>query len=92
MADPGLNVPFLTTALQINNGGISLDPGQWRTVWFKGGSEPGVLTLTYLATTRGGQSYVVSVLAENPRAPIAQTAASLTLLSAIKGAFELAAS
>jgi hypothetical protein len=51
-----------------------------------------VLTLTYLATTRGGQSYVVSVLAENPRAPIAQTAASLTLLSAIKGAFELAAS
>jgi hypothetical protein len=50
-----------------------------------------VLTLNYLATTRGGQSYVVSVLAENPAAPIAQTAASLTLLSAIKGAFELAA-
>jgi beta-lactamase class A len=79
-------------ALQINNGGIDLDPSQWRTVWFKGGSEPGVLTLNYLATTRSGQTYVVSVLAENPAAPIAQTAASLTLLSAIKGAFELAAS
>jgi beta-lactamase class A len=81
----------VAAALQINNGGIGLDPGQWRTVWFKGGSEPGVLTLNYLATTRGGQSYVVSVLAENPAAPIAQTAAALTLLSAIKGAFELAA-
>lgn len=82
----------VAAALQINNGGIGLDSSQWRTVWFKGGSEPGVLTLTYLATTRGGQSYAVSVLAENPAAPIAQTAASLTLLSAIKGAFGLAAS
>ena len=81
----------VAAALQINNGGIGLDPNRWRPVWFKGGSEPGVLTLNYLATTRGGQSYVVSVLAENPAAPIAQTAASLTLLSAIKGAFELAA-
>jgi beta-lactamase class A len=88
--EPGL-AP-VAAALRINNGGMSLDPSQWGPVWFKGGSEPGVLTLTYLATTRGGQSYVVSVLAENPAAPIAQTAASLTLLSAIKGAFELAAS
>ncbi|MGH3258112.1 MAG: serine hydrolase [Streptosporangiaceae bacterium] len=80
----------VAAALQINNGGMSLNPSQWRSVWFKGGSEPGVLTLNYLATTRGGQSYVVSVLAENPAAPIAQNAV-LTLLSAIKGAFELAA-
>jgi hypothetical protein len=78
-------------ALQINNGGIGLDPGQWRSVWFKGGSEPGVLTLNYLATTHGGQSYVVSVLAENPAAPLAETPATLTLLSAVKGALKLAA-
>jgi hypothetical protein len=81
----------VAAALQINNGGIGLDPSQWRTVWFKGGSEPGVLTLNYLATTRGGQSYVVSVLVENPAAPIAETSAALTLLSAIQGAFQLAA-
>jgi beta-lactamase class A len=81
----------VAAALQINNGGIGLDPSQWRLVWFKGGSEPGVLTLNYLATTRSGQSYVVSVLAENPAAPIAENTAALTLLSAIKGAFELAA-
>jgi beta-lactamase class A len=82
----------VAAALQINNGEMNLDPGRWRSVWFKGGSEPGVLTVNYLATTRGGQSYVVSVLAENPAAPLAETAASLTLISAIKGAFELAAS
>jgi hypothetical protein len=81
----------VAAALQVNNGGMNLHPSQWRLVWFKGGSEPGVLTLNYLATTLSGQSYVVSVLAENPAAPIAQNTAVLTLLSAIKGAFELAA-
>jgi hypothetical protein len=85
------NLAPVASVLQINNGGITLDPSQWRSVWFKGGSEPGVLTLNYLATTSGGQTYVVSVLAENPRASLSETTASLTLLSAIKGAFELAA-
>jgi len=43
--------------------------------WFKGGSEPGVPTLAYLATTtRTGQSYVVTVLAENPSQPINEAA------------------
>lgn len=60
-------------------------------MWYKGGSEPGVVTLNYLATTRGGQSYVVSVLTENPAAPIPQTSAVPTLISAVKGALELAA-
>ena len=77
--------------LQINDGGLGLNPAQWQTTWFKGGSEPGVLTLTYLATTGTGHSYVVAVLAENPSAPINQATAAPALLSAIKGAFTLAA-
>lgn len=81
----------VAAALRINDGGMSLSPSQWRSVWFKGGSEPGVLTLNYFATTRGGQSYVVSVLAQNPAAPLPETAATLKLVSAAKGAFELAA-
>lgn len=86
---PGLSP--VSSILQINNGGLGLDPSQWRSVWYKGGSEPGVVTLNYLATTRGGQSYVVSVLTENPTAPIPQTSAVPTLISAVKGALELAA-
>jgi beta-lactamase class A len=81
----------VASILQLNSGGLSLDRSQWRSVWFKGGSEPGVLTLNYLATTRAGKSYVVSVLAENPSAPIAEAAAAQKLISAIKGAFQLAA-
>ena len=34
----------LGSILSGNDGGIGLDPAQWPTVWFKGGSEPGVAT------------------------------------------------
>jgi len=81
----------VASILQINDGGMNLNPSQWRSVWFKGGSEPGVLTLNYLATTSGGRTYLVSVLAENPAASIQETSAELTLISAVKGAFQLAA-
>ena len=77
--------------ISLYDDGLQLDPAQWKTTWFKGGSEPGVLTLAYLATTRTGHSYVVTVLAENPSQPIDETTAIPIILSAIKGAFTLAA-
>jgi beta-lactamase class A len=86
---PGLSP--VADVLQINDGGLGLDPAQWQATWFKGGSEPGVLTLTYLATTRAGHSYVVAVLAEDPSARIDEDTAEPAMLSAIKGAFTLAA-
>ena len=81
----------VASILELNPGDMDLSPSQWRSVWFKGGSEPGVLTLNYRATTTSGKTYVVSVLAEDPTAPISETSATLTLLSAVKGAFELVA-
>lgn len=42
--------------LEVNDGGLGLPTSQWKSVWFKGGSEPGVLTLNYLATTLTGQT------------------------------------
>ncbi len=86
---PGLSP--IGQVLSLNDGGLQLDPAQWKTTWFKGGSEPGVLTLAYLATTQTGQSYVVAVLADNPSQPINEAKAAPVLLSAIKGAFTLAA-
>ena len=77
--------------LSLNDDGLQLDPAQWRTIWFKGGSEPGVLTLAFMATTRAGHSYVVTVLAEDPSAPINQATAIPAILSAAKEAFTLAA-
>jgi hypothetical protein len=79
---PGLSP--IGQVLSLNDGGLQLDPAQWKTTWFKGGSEPGVLTLAYLAT-QTGQSYVVTGAPENPSQPINETTAAPVLLSAIKG-------
>ena len=86
---PGLSP--IAHVLTLNDGGLRLDPAEWKTTWFKGGSEPGVLTLAYLATTHTGQSYVVVALTENPLKPIDESRAGPAMLSAIKGAFTLAA-
>ncbi len=86
---PGLSP--VGDVMSLNDGGLQLDPAQWKTTWFKGGSEPGVATLAYLATTQTGRSYVVAVLADNPSQPINQATAAPVMLSAVKGAFTLAA-
>ena len=86
---PGLSP--IGQVLSLNDGGLQLDPAQWKTTWFKSGSEPGVLALAYLATTRTGHSYIVTVLAENLSQPINETTAIPAVLSAIKAAFTLAA-
>jgi len=77
--------------LSLNDDGLQLDPAQWQTTWFKGGSEPGVMTLTFLATTRSGRSYMVAVQAENRSDPIDQATVTPSILSAVKGAFTRAA-
>src|SRR5947209_1948324 len=85
---PGLSP--IGQALSVNDDGLQLDPARWKTTWFKGGSEPGALSLAYLATTRAGQSYVVTVLAEDPSQPLADNAIP-AIVAAVKGAFTLAA-
>jgi beta-lactamase class A len=85
-AEPGLSP--LQTILSANDGGIQLSPGTWPTVWFKGGSEPGVLTLGYLARDTAGQTYVVVALTEDPRRALAADATT-DLLATVAGAFAL---
>jgi hypothetical protein len=43
----------------------------WPEVWYKGGSESGVLTLGWLATDRRGRSFVVEAMVSNPDAALA---------------------
>ena len=74
--------------LSANNLGIGLDPAQWPTIWYKGGSEPGVLTLGYLATNSKGQTFVVVAMLSNPAAALSPSAV-LGLLALVQGAFEL---
>ncbi|MBX3285050.1 MAG: serine hydrolase [Actinobacteria bacterium] len=53
-------------------GSIGLDRATWPTVWFKGGSEPGVLTLGWLATDDRGRTFVVEAMVSNPEEPLAE--------------------
>ena len=60
--------------LSAGNGGIGLDPAQWPAVWFKGGDQPGVATLGYLATSSKGQTFVVVAMLSNPAAELPPSA------------------
>jgi hypothetical protein len=86
---PGLGP--VGTVLSVNHGGLGLKATRWRSVWFKGGSEPGVLTLGYRAVTTGGQSFVVVAMLEDPTGTFPEST-TLTMLSIANAAFELARS
>jgi hypothetical protein len=85
--DPALS-PTLSDVLSVEDAGIDLDPAEWPTVWYKGGSESGVLTLGWLATRSDGDTYVVQAMIANPAAPLA--ADSITdLRDLARSAFDL---
>ena len=78
----------MSTVLSREAVGIGLDRPQWPTVWYKGGSEPGVLTLGWLATNRHGETFVVEAMVSNPDAVL--SADSITDLVALaQQAFDL---
>lgn len=78
----------VSTVLSQEDFGIGLDRSVWPTVWFKGGSEPGVLTLGWLATNRHGRTFVVEAMVSNPDAIL--SADSMTDLAALgKRAFDV---
>lgn len=64
----------LSTVLSREVAGIGLDPADWPTVWYKGGSEPGVLTLGWLATNAHGETFVVEAMVSNPEAALSEDA------------------
>jgi len=61
----------LSPVLSRQVAGIGLDRSDWPTVWYKGGSEPGVLTLGWLATNGDGTTFVVEAMVSNPDAALA---------------------
>ncbi|MEU0567455.1 serine hydrolase [Nonomuraea sp. NPDC005983] len=85
----GLRSKEIGQIMSANGGGLGLPPGTWPTVWYKGGSEPGLLDLSYLARTSSGRTFVVTALASNPDAPFAEDQVTEELLALSRGAFTL---
>ena len=76
-------------ALAINDGGIGLDRATYPLVWFKGGSEPGVLTVNYLARTSTGQLLVSSLMLANPGSAFDEAAIIGEVLALARGGIQL---
>ena len=87
-AKPGMS--GIGGALSINDGGIGLDRARYPLVWFKGGSEPGVLTLNYLARASDGQITVSSVMLASPGSAFNEAAIAEEALALARGGILLA--
>jgi hypothetical protein len=74
-------------ALSINPG-VSMDPATWTYVGYKGGSEPGVINLTWLVRRADSRWFVLSMTLANPTSAADNTAPAVSLAG---DAFELLA-
>ncbi|MGV9599234.1 serine hydrolase [Streptosporangium sandarakinum] len=79
----------LNEVLSANDAGLGLDPAAWPTVWYKGGSEPGVFDMAFLGRTAKGKTYVVTTLASDTRAPLDEGAVAPQVISLSRGGFGL---
>jgi Beta-lactamase enzyme family len=81
--------PEIHHALSRNDDGLNLDLSRFPTTWYKGGSEPGVVTLHYLAGTADGRTLVTSLMVSDPiMAPDTMVVAAKGQ-AVIRGAFDL---
>jgi hypothetical protein len=82
--------PPVHAALTRNDGGIALPAAEFPTVWFKGGSEPGVLTLSYFARAADGDLVTASLMLSDPARPLDEAVAPQAM-ALLRGAIELSA-
>lgn len=87
-ADPAMGE--LGDAMSISDGGLGLDKATWPTTWFKGGSEPGVFTLAYLAEHTDGRVIAVALLLADPAAALDEATVAPEALTLVRAAFDLA--
>lgn len=55
------------------NPGIPVSSTRWAYIGFKGGSEPGVISLNFLLRSRMGQWYVIGAVWNDPKAAVSET-------------------
>ncbi len=55
------------------NPGVPLSAERWAYIGFKGGSEPGVISLNFLLRSQSGQWYVVGAVWNDPKAAVSET-------------------
>ena len=80
----GFDDPTVDAVLGINPAMGPADRAQWRTVAYKGGSEPGVLNFSWLLSDAEGRRYVVSIGRNDPTTTFGDTDLMLLAQRAIR--------
>jgi hypothetical protein len=83
--------PEIAHALTLNDDKLNLDESRFPAVWSKPGSEPGVLTLNYLAHTTRARTLATTLMLSDPTTALDNTTTMLTAQSIIRAAFHLLA-
>lgn len=81
--------PEIDHALTLNDDGLNLAPSRFPTVWYKGGSEPGVITLNYLAHTSDDRTLVTSLMVSDTDTAPDKAGVALKGQTIVRGAFDL---
>ena len=58
--------------LKINPGIAPVNAARWAYLGYKGGSEPGVMTMSFLARSKQGNSYILAAVVNDSAAEIDQ--------------------
>ena len=64
--------PATRAILKVNAGIAPVNAARWAYLGYKGGSEPGIMAMSFLARTQKGERYIVSALVNDPAADIDQ--------------------
>lgn len=64
--------PVTRAILKINAGIPPVSAGRWAYLGYKGGSEPGIMGMSFLLYGKQGDRYIVSAMVNNPAAEIDQ--------------------
>ncbi|MEU7747619.1 serine hydrolase [Nonomuraea sp. NPDC049158] len=86
-----LDQPQIHHALSLNDDGLNLDASRFPAVWYKGGSEPGVVSLHYLARTPDRRALAVSLMVSDPDTALDTLDVAARGQAVIRGAFHLLA-
>ncbi|WP_405802825.1 serine hydrolase [Streptomyces sp. NBC_01187] len=89
-AGSGGQKPVDTSLSLMGTRTLGLDTDAWPTGWFKGGSEPGVISRNFMVESASGNTYVVSMSVSDPKENVSNSDKAAELLALSAGAFELA--
>ncbi|MDM7957068.1 serine hydrolase [Blastomonas sp.] len=64
--------PVTRAILTVNAGIAPVNAARWAYLGYKGGSEPGIMAMSFLAHSPADERYIVSAVANNPAADIDQ--------------------